>query len=454
MKKALFCCIIAAAILMMSVPASAAFSASFSLTGPSSARPGNSVTVAFKADGNGICGILAEITYDTDMLTYSSSSGALKNWRVEVNGGDGKLQIWAEENNSFKSPINSQSTVIELKFRLASGASAGDKTVVKADIEQASDGNDELSGLSASYSLTVARPLSTDSSLESLSVDGYTLKPSFSRSNTKYEIDGDVEYTKTALRINASAFDGEASVEISGARLSVGDNTVRVKVTAEDGSHTTTYTIKARMKQDPDYVASSVATLSSISLSDGRLSPPFSPDVTDYIVYVPYEVENMTAKGEPSDRKASSESVSQELVPGENRLTLICTAEDGTASEYTITVVRMPQYPPDTTEADETETGTAADTETETETDTDTETEPPDDTSDIVDTSYDTITDEETEQTDTDNRIGPDDTEDGGFIKTMTKSIPFWIVIAAAAGGIVIGAAGSLLVLRSLKERK
>ena len=263
---------------------------------------------------------------------------------------------------------------------------------------------------------------------------------------------------KTALKISASPSDSEASVEISGARLSVGNNTVRVKVTAEDGSHTTTYTVKARMKQDPDYVASSNASLQSVSLSDGRLSPPFSPDNTDYIVYVPYEVGEMTVKGDPSDRKASSEGVTQQLSPGENVITLVCTAEDGTTSEYSITVMRMPQYPPDTGDPGETETDT--DTETDTETDIgtvdDTDTVSTDgETSEKADTT-DVITDGETVLTDTDDQAEPNESKDDGssFIRTMTKNVPLWIVLAAAVGGIITGSAGSLLVLRSLKERK
>ena len=393
-------CIILTAIMiiLLSSGVYAAFDASFSLTGPSSARAGNSITVSFKADGNGICGILADITYDTSMLTYSSSSGALKDWRVEVNGGDGKLQIWAEENNSFKSPIKSQSTVIELKFRVSSNAKTGDKTTVKAAISQASDGNDEINGLSASYTLTVARPLSTDSALKSLSIDGYALKPEFSPDVTEYEIDGEVEYTKTSLKIDARPNDSESSVDISGARLSVGRNTVRVKVTAEDGSHTTVYTIVAIMKQDPDYVASSVSSLSDVKLSAGILSPPFDPDVSDYIVYVPYEVDSITVSGTPKDPKASSAKAESELTVGENELLLICIAEDGSESEYRINVQRMPQYAEQTETETEEETETETETETEpvtdTETETDTETFPDD-------TEPDPVTGYDTEDTDT-----------------------------------------------------
>ena len=279
MKKAFAVIITAILAVSLASVCFAEFKASFSITGPSSVRAGNTLTVQFKADGNGICGILADITYDTSYLTYRSCSDELSNWRIEVNEKNGKLQIWAEENNGFKSPVNSQKTVVSLSFKVSDKASVGDKIGIRADISQVSDTENELSGLSASYSVTVARPLSTDSKLKSLSVEGYEIKPGFSPDVTEYEIDGEVEYTLSALQINARSNDQEASVDVSGSRLSVGDNTVRIKVTAENGSNTTTYIIKAKMKQDPDYKASSNADISSVTISEGRLSPAFSPDI-------------------------------------------------------------------------------------------------------------------------------------------------------------------------------
>lgn len=423
----------------------AEFKASFSLTGPDSVRAGNTLTVQFKADGNGICGILADITYDSSKLSFKSQSGVLSDWKVEVTEKSGKLQIWAEENNGFKSPIKSQKSVVSLNFRVSDNVSAGEKISVKANISQVSDTENELSGLSASYTVTVARPLSTDSSLKSLSVEGYTLKPDFSPKVTEYEIEGDVEYTQSALKINAKTNDGEASVDISGARLSVGGNTVTVKVTAENDSSTTTYKIRANMKQDPNYTPSSDASLASLGFAEGAISPAFSPDRFDYIVYVPFEVERAAAEMKPADGKAAAEAEGPEtLAVGENLYVIRCTAEDGTSAEYRVVVMRMDEYTVNDVTDTETETITETETETATDTETETETEAETETGTETDTEAEPLTETDTEAEET------TDKSEGA----LTKSVPLWAVLAASVGGIATGALGSVLVLNSLKERK
>ena len=451
MKKLI--CILCTAVLIMILPltVSADFKASFTLTGPESVRPGDSFTVRFKADGNGICGLLAEITYDPSVITFRSSSDTLADWRVEVTESSGKLQIWAEENNSFKSPVNSQKTLVSLSFRLSSSAKTGERIKISADIQQVSDTENELSGLSASYSATVARPLSGNSKLRSLSVDGYDLIPAFSPSVKEYEISGEVEYTLNSLKINAVTDDEEASVDISGARLSVGANTVRVKITAENGD-STVYTIKAKMKQDPDYVASSNAYLSGITVSEGKISPAFDREIFDYILYVPYETEKVGVSGKASDPKAKADAAGpDELTVGDNIYTVSCTAEDGSVNEYRLTVVRMPRYDTDT----ETDTGTETvyDTETDEVSDTETETETEEETETDTVTSFETDTD-----TETDEPVRDDTSDDTAVTSddpvSPTGSVPLWIVFAAAAGGIVVGALGAVLVSISLKERK
>ena len=447
MKKLISIIIAASFALILTAVCFAEFKASFAITGPDSIRAGNTLTVQFKADGNGICGLLADITYDTSVLTYKSSSGELADWRVEVNDKGGKLQIWAEENNGFKSPIKSQKTIVSLSFKVSESAAVGNKINIKANISQVSDAENELSGLTASYSVTVARPLSSDSSLNSLSVEGYKLIPEFSPKITEYEIEGEVEFTRNTLKINAKANDKEASVDISGARLSVGNNTVKIKVTAENNSNTTTYTVKVKMKQDPDYVASSDASVSNITLSEGRLSPAFSEDVFDYIVYVPYEADLFTVNGDPKDKNAKTETLGPDtLTVGENLFVLKCTAEDGTVNEYKVTVMRMEEYNVQTGTEEETETDAETETETETETEEVTETEP--------ETEAEPVTDETETEAETETETETSDSEPEDIGSAMNKKVPVWALIAAAIGGMLAGALGSIFITNSLKERK
>ena len=300
----------------------------------------------------------------------------------------------------------------------------------------------------------MSKPLSDNCDLSSLSVDGYSLIPEFSSEITEYEIEGEVAYTQSALQVKAKPSDSEANVDVSGSRLSVGENTITVKVTAEDGKTAKTYSIKAVMAQDPDYVPSSDATLSEIVLSEGKLSPAFSPDIYDYIVYVPYETVTFTVSAAAyDDRSVPPENVETELEVGDNPVSLVCVAEDGTEAVYTLHITRMPNYyvPADT--------GNDTGPDTDTSTDTDEMTELTDTTevsseSHVADTTEETVTDEpvisETESEpayiDTSVKSETDD--------TAKKTFPLWALFAAAGLGLVLGGAVSILVFNFSNERK
>lgn len=88
---------------------------------------------------------------------------------------------------------------------------------------------------------------SSNNRLRGLSIDGYSLTPTFSSDTTDYSLI--VENEVTSIDISASAADTNASVSGRGSHsLSVGDNTINIVVTAEDGT-TRTYTINVVRKQ-------------------------------------------------------------------------------------------------------------------------------------------------------------------------------------------------------------
>jgi len=115
-----------------------------------------------------------------------------------------------------------------------------------------------------------------------------------------------------------------------------------VTVTAQSGAKKT-YTIKVTREKDPNYKASGNARLKSLTPGQGILSPAFTPDVTAYVVYLPYEIMTFNAKGEMEDAKAQGASSTEiKLEAGENIFTITGKAEDGTEKAYTIKVMRMP----------------------------------------------------------------------------------------------------------------
>lgn len=95
-----------------------------------------------------------------------------------------------------------------------------------------------------------------------------------------------MEFSESSLNISAAPADATAKVSVGNTALNVGANTITINVTAQNGA-VKTYTITANRKQDPDYKESNNANLSGITVSEGKLSPEFSPEVTDYVIYVP-----------------------------------------------------------------------------------------------------------------------------------------------------------------------
>jgi len=82
--------------------------------------------------------------------------------------------------------------------------------------------------------------------------------------------------------------------------------------------------------------ASSDATLSSLSIAEGTLSPEFDPSITSYTIEVPEGTTQLTIDAMATDGMATVETGSFATIPGSDIIKV--TAEDGTVVEYTINV--------------------------------------------------------------------------------------------------------------------
>lgn len=106
------------------------------------------------------------------------------------------------------------------------------------------DSNEELMNVTPGWStVTINAPYtaSGNNNLSSLSISPGTLSPGFSAGTTSYS--ASVSNATTSVAVSATAADGKARVAVWGnTGLSVGNNTVTVQVTAENGSKKT-YTI-------------------------------------------------------------------------------------------------------------------------------------------------------------------------------------------------------------------
>ena len=143
---------------------------------------------------------------------------------------------------------------------------------------------------------------------------------------------------------------GEASFD-----LAVGSNLIRVMVTSSDGSREKNYVAVVTR------VASSDATLSSLSLADGDgaamdLTPSFDAATTDYTATVAYSTASIvvdaaknhdgaTATIIEADGTTTPDTATVALSVGENLIKVMVTSEDaGDSAVYRITVTRAPAW--------------------------------------------------------------------------------------------------------------
>ena len=94
---------------------------------------------------------------------------------------------------------------------------------------------------------------------------------------------------------------------------------------------------------------SSNASLSSLVISAGTLSPEFSAATKDYTATVDYSCSSLAVTANPADSKASVTSVTgnDSLEVGENSVSVVVTAEDGSTSTYNIVVTRRAEDDPE-----------------------------------------------------------------------------------------------------------
>ena len=359
-------------LLVVSLLPQQAHAASASLSASSSyLRAGNSFTLYLYVSGSNVAGIEASLSYDSAALTYNGYSNSI--------GGSWVLSEssrYFTMYNSSGDTFNGSTCLIALSFTVKSGASAGDDLSVSVSGTASEGGSD--SSFSASWSDEVLPPLSGNADLDDLWC--YNAELDFNGSN-EYSLT--VPYSVSSLDLDWDRAHSGSYVSVSGNSLSVGSNTVTITVEAENGN-TKRYYIYVTREQDPNYVPSSDATLSSMSPSTGTLSPAFHTDVTDYVLYVPYETTTLTINATANDGKAKGVSqIRQVLIPaaevpadetapadgntaadpkpvepqfrvltadeplpeGETLYILTCTAEDGvTTKDYTVHVIRMPLY--------------------------------------------------------------------------------------------------------------
>jgi len=151
----------------------------------------------------------------------------------------------------------------------------------------------------------------------------------------KYNYVFHVDDTVKTIQIIGVREDTTAKIQGNGIYQLTGDTlSVSLTVIAQDGT-TKVYTVVVTRDKDDN------ANLESLTINNGELTPTFDPGETEYTVTVENYVESITLNGLPeSDKATVTGNGSYELAVGENKLSLVVTAEDGTIKTYFVTVTR------------------------------------------------------------------------------------------------------------------
>ena len=171
--------------------------------------------------------------------------------------------------------------------------------------------------------------------LNTLEVSKGTLTPEFASNVLDYTVN--VERDIAAITFTATA---ASNMEISGhtgeQALDFGTNNFAITVRPQGVDNVSeTYNITVNRAKNND------ATLSELSVTEGTLTPAFSPEVLEYTVDVENNITIIGVTATTNDANASVTGAGDHvLTTGENTLKVVVTAQDESTQTYTIVVNR------------------------------------------------------------------------------------------------------------------
>lgn len=199
------------------------------------------------------------------------------------------------------------------------------------------------------------RTYSNNADLSGLGLSAGSL--TFNPATTEYAVT--VNNDTTSIRVTPTAAGTNATIEINGTvvpsgnmssvlPLSIGLNTVTVLVTAEDPSAQKAYSLSVTRKDSPN------ASLSSLDISAGFLTPAFSPNVLSYCVTLPDNISDISLTPTAAESHAVINVNGTVVTSGENSsavsagigatmFTVHILAPDAeTVKDYSVKVLRLP----------------------------------------------------------------------------------------------------------------
>lgn len=266
-----------------------------------------------------------EITpgFDKDTTTYNLKVvNSVTSIDVSALPIDSTANVEISGNKNFKVGVN----VVTITVKSEDGKST---RTYKINVTRLSDENP---------SKKAEDPKSSDNFLKTLTSTNGDFNPSFDKNKSNYTIK--VGHEVTSLDLEAIANNSKAKVSIEGnENFQVGENTVTITVTAEDGSERT-YTITV-IRSDKD----SDTKLKDIEIGGGyTLLPKFDPDTFTYTVDVDDDIDKLDLKAFAQNEKSKVEIIGNENLQNGNNVILIkVTDENGFVQYYRVNVNKNAQ---------------------------------------------------------------------------------------------------------------
>ena len=309
-----------------------ASSFSMSMDCPSTVKLGDTVSCTIKANiDNTITGVSGKFSFGS--TSFDSFTVKMSGLSTNISNESG----FSLGNVDGLSGSNGTSfTVGILKVKIPASSTTNEFTVKVTDVSATNTDFDDIeqkSGLSKTM-----RVASSNADLESLSVDGMNLSPSFKADVFSYKLP---ETYENSIKISAKASDSNAKVSGDGTKsLKYGTNTFTITVTSESGS-TQKYTIKIDKVDNRD----SNNLLKSLSVKDYDITPKFDMLTSEYKLKVEPNVKSITIDAEiysgTSKFKSKYGPRTVSLKYGKNDVKVIVIAENELERTYTITVTRQ-----------------------------------------------------------------------------------------------------------------
>jgi len=181
--------------------------------------------------------------------------------------------------------------------------------------------------------------LSSNAYLSEFRIDQPGITPEFNKQIYNYAVT--VGEDVDNLNVTAVPENNKATISITGnTNLKEGNNTVTVRVTAQDKKTVNTYTINVTKANDE---AKSNAFLQSIFVEDIKLIPDFSSEIFDYdLGKIENDIESLKISAFPVNENAKIDIIGNtNLVSGENIIKIIVTSENGKLQNtYNLKVIK------------------------------------------------------------------------------------------------------------------